>query len=183
MRCAVTGDPYTVFGYDGKQVRDNIHSDDVVSAFAAFHDKPRSGAVYNLGGGRESNCSMREAITACERISGNQLDWSYSDEARMGDHRWWISDLSAFKADYPEWTSSRRRCARSTTPSSSAGPSADLVQLAGRDVVDEPAHGVALGHERAVANAVHRVAHVVLEVREGLGRPRRLHPRLAQHVA
>src|SRR3954447_3808986 len=103
MKCTVSGDPYTVFGYDGKQVRDNIHSDDVVSAFEAFHRDPRAAAVYNLGGGRESNCSMREAITACERISGRELDWTYSDQARMGDHRWWISDLSAFKADYPEW--------------------------------------------------------------------------------
>src|SRR4051794_26031831 len=104
MKCTVSGDPYTVFGYDGKQVRDNIHSDDVVSAFEAFHRNPRAGAVYNLGGGRESNVSMIEAIAHCERISGNQLNWTYSDEARMGDHRWWISDLSAFKADYPEWS-------------------------------------------------------------------------------
>src|SRR5215213_4713817 len=94
MRCAVTGQQYTVFGYGGKQVRDNIHSNDVVSAFEVFHEAPRAGAVYNLGGGRESNCSMREAIAVCERISGNELDWSLSDEARMGDHRWWISDLS-----------------------------------------------------------------------------------------
>jgi CDP-paratose 2-epimerase len=103
MRCTVTGDPYTVFGYDGKQVRDNIHCHDVVSAMEAFHAAPRAGAVYNLGGGRASNCSMLEAIAACERISGRTLDWSYSDEARIGDHRWWISDLSAFKRDYPEW--------------------------------------------------------------------------------
>ena len=74
-----------------------------MSAFEAFHRNPRAAAVYNLGGGRESNCSMREAIAACERISGNPLNWTYSDQARMGDHRWWISDLSAFKADYPEW--------------------------------------------------------------------------------
>jgi CDP-paratose 2-epimerase len=103
MRCAVTGDAYTVFGYDGKQVRDNIHSNDVVSAMEAFHRAPRAAAVYNLGGGRESNCSMREAIAACERISGNTLDWTLSDQARMGDHRWWISDLSGFKRDYPDW--------------------------------------------------------------------------------
>ena len=103
MRCAVTGDPYTIFGYDGKQVRDNIHSNDVVRAFEAFHRAPRAAAVYNLGGGRESNCSMREAIAACERISGHQLEWTLSDESRMGDHRWWISDLSGFKRDYPDW--------------------------------------------------------------------------------
>ncbi len=103
MRCAVRGEPYTVFGYDGRQVRDNIHSNDVVRAFEAFHRAPRAAAVYNLGGGRESNCSMREAIAACERISGNALDWSLSDDARMGDHRWWISDLSEFRRDYPGW--------------------------------------------------------------------------------
>jgi CDP-paratose 2-epimerase len=103
MRCAVTGDAYTVHGYDGKQVRDNMHSGDVVSAMQAFHRAPRTAAVYNLGGGRESNCSMREAIAACERISGHTLNWTLSDEARMGDHRWWISDLSEFKRDYPDW--------------------------------------------------------------------------------
>jgi CDP-paratose 2-epimerase len=103
MRCTVSGTPYTVFGYDGKQVRDNIHCDDVVRAFEAFHRAPRAAAVYNLGGGRDANCSMREAIAACERISGRTLDWTYSDQARMGDHRWWISDLSAFRADYPDW--------------------------------------------------------------------------------
>jgi CDP-paratose 2-epimerase len=103
MRCAVTGEPYTVLGYAGKQVRDNIHSSDLVAAMEAFHRSPRAGAVYNIGGGRESNCSMREAIAACERISGKQLDWTLSDEPRMGDHRWWISDLSEFRRDYPEW--------------------------------------------------------------------------------
>jgi CDP-paratose 2-epimerase len=103
MRCTVVGEPYTVFGYEGKQVRDNIHCNDVVSAMAAFHRSPRAGAVYNLGGGRASNCSMREAIAACERISGRTLEWTLSDEPRMGDHRWWISDLSAFQRDYPDW--------------------------------------------------------------------------------
>ena len=103
MKCTVTGEPYTVFGYDGKQVRDNIHSNDVVSAMEAFHRAPRTAAVYNLGGGRASNCSMREAMAACERISGRTLDWTLSDQARMGDHRWWISDLSEFERDYPDW--------------------------------------------------------------------------------
>ena len=103
MKCTVTGDPYTVFGYDGKQVRDNIHSNDVVSAMEAFHRAPRRAAVYNLGGGRASNCSMREAISACERIAGRELDWTLSDQARMGDHRWWISDLSEWERDYPDW--------------------------------------------------------------------------------
>jgi CDP-paratose 2-epimerase len=103
MKCTATGTPYTVFGYDGKQVRDNIHSNDVVAAMEAFHRAPRAAAVYNLGGGRDHSCSMREAIAACEAIAGRKLDWTLSDQARMGDHRWWISDLSEFERDYPEW--------------------------------------------------------------------------------
>jgi CDP-paratose 2-epimerase len=102
-KCAVTGEPYTVFGYCGKQVRDNIHSADVVSAFAAFHRDPKVAAVYNIGGGRFSNCSMLEAITLCEQIAGRALDWSLSDQARMGDHRWWISDVSDFATEYTSW--------------------------------------------------------------------------------
>jgi CDP-paratose 2-epimerase len=104
MRCVVTGMPYTVFGYGGRQVRDNIHCDDVVNAFAAFHADPRPAAVYNLGGGRASNCSMLEAIALSEQIAGRELDWTLSDEARIGDHRWWISDLAAFERDYPSWS-------------------------------------------------------------------------------
>jgi CDP-paratose 2-epimerase len=103
MRCTVTGTPYTVYGYGAKQVRDNIHSADVVRAFEVFHQSPRVAAVYNLGGGRESNCSMLEAIELCEGIAGRALDWTLSDQARMGDHRWWISDLAAFRSDYPGW--------------------------------------------------------------------------------
>lgn len=103
MRCCATGEPYTVFGYDGKQVRDNIHSADLVAAFAAFHRNPRSAAVYNIGGGRDSNCSMLEAIAMCERITGRSLDWRLSDDNRTGDHRWWVSDLEPFRAHYPGW--------------------------------------------------------------------------------
>jgi CDP-paratose 2-epimerase len=103
MRCAVTGEPYTVYGYRGKQVRDNLHSADLVRAFDAFHAAPRAGAVYNMGGGRESNCSMLEAIALCGQIAGRELDYAVVDEARIGDHRWWISDLSDFRRDYPEW--------------------------------------------------------------------------------
>jgi CDP-paratose 2-epimerase len=103
MRCTVTGDPYTVFGYGAKQVRDNIHSADVVRAFAEFHRAPRTAALYNLGGGRASNCSMLEAIELCEQITDRELNWQLSDRARMGDHRWWISDLSEFQRDYPGW--------------------------------------------------------------------------------
>jgi CDP-paratose 2-epimerase len=104
MRCTVAGERYTVFGYGGKQVRDNIHSADLVQAFLEFHRAPRAGAVYNIGGGRESNCSMLEAIALCEQIAGPPLDWHLSDDARMGDHRWWISDLRPFQADYPAWS-------------------------------------------------------------------------------
>ncbi len=103
MRCTVTGDRYTIFGYEGKQVRDNIHANDVVRAFHAFHRSPRAAAVYNLGGGRESNVSMIEAIALCQEIAGRKLDYSYSSQARIGDHRWWVSDLEAFKRDYPDW--------------------------------------------------------------------------------
>jgi CDP-paratose 2-epimerase len=104
MRCTISGDPYTVFGYAGKQVRDNIHSADLVRAFEEFRRAPSSGAVYNMGGGRHSNCSMIEAIEICERIAGRELRWELSDTARKGDHRWWISDLQPFQADYPGWS-------------------------------------------------------------------------------
>jgi CDP-paratose 2-epimerase len=103
MRCTVTGEPYTVFGYAGKQVRDNIHAADLVAAFHAFHRAPRPAAVYNIGGGRQSNCSMLEAIDLCQEIAGRELDWKLGEENRIGDHRWWISDLQPFKQDYPGW--------------------------------------------------------------------------------
>jgi CDP-paratose 2-epimerase len=103
MRCTVKGEPYTVFGYGAKQVRDNIHSADLVAAFEAFHRAPRAAAVYNIGGGRFSNCSMLEAIALCEEIAGRKLQWSLDERARMGDHRWWISDLAEFQRDYPDW--------------------------------------------------------------------------------
>lgn len=103
MKCAVSGKPYRVFGYKGKQVRDNIHSHDLVEAFLHFFRNPRSGEVYNIGGGRHSNCSMLEAITLCQEISGNRMDWSYVEENRIGDHLWWISDVRKFKAHYPGW--------------------------------------------------------------------------------
>ncbi len=104
MKCTVTGRPYTVYGYGGKQVRDNIHSADLVAAFEYFVRQPRSAAVYNIGGGRAANCSMLEAIDLCESISGRKLRWSYEEANRIGDHKWWISDLSQFQADYPDWS-------------------------------------------------------------------------------
>jgi CDP-paratose 2-epimerase len=103
MRCTITGDPYTIFGYEGKQVRDNIHAADLVAAFDAFQRAPRPGSVYNIGGGRDSNCSMLEAIDLCEQIAGRELQWTLSEANRIGDHRWWISDLGPFRSDYPDW--------------------------------------------------------------------------------
>jgi CDP-paratose 2-epimerase len=103
MRCTVSGQPYTVYGYKAKQVRDNLHSVDLVDAFLEFHRAPRAGAVYNMGGGRFANCSILEAIDLCQRIAGRELRWELSDDARVGDHMWWISDLDEFRRDYPGW--------------------------------------------------------------------------------
>jgi len=103
MKCAATGKPYTVYGYKAKQVRDNIHSADLINAFFEFYKQPRSGEVYNMGGGRFSNCSMLEAIQLCQEITGRKLNWVYTDKNRIGDHIWYISDLSRFKAHYPGW--------------------------------------------------------------------------------
>lgn len=103
MRCTVEGKPYRVFGYKGKQVRDNIHSADLVEAFWQFCQAPRSGEVYNMGGSRHSNCSMLEAIELCEEISGKKLNWKYEEDNRIGDHIWWISDVRRFQEHYPEW--------------------------------------------------------------------------------
>jgi CDP-paratose 2-epimerase len=103
MKCCVTGTPYRVFGYKGKQVRDNIHSADLISAFEHFFRAPRQAAVYNMGGGRVSNCSMLEAITLCEEISGRKLQWEYVEGSRQGDHIWWISDVERFQHHYTDW--------------------------------------------------------------------------------
>jgi CDP-paratose 2-epimerase len=103
MKCTAQGMPYRVFGYKGKQVRDNIHSYDLVNAFWHFFRAPRVGEVYNIGGSRHSCCSMLEAIEGCERISGRKLDWSYIEDNRIGDHIWWISDVGKFQCHYPEW--------------------------------------------------------------------------------
>ena len=103
MRCTVTGEPYTIFGYKGKQVRDNIHSYDLINAAYHFYQNPCGGEVYNIGGGRFSNCSVLEAVQLCEKIAGKRLNWTYSESNRSGDHIWWISDVSKFKAHYPTW--------------------------------------------------------------------------------
>ena len=104
VKCAVTGDAYTVFGYKGKQVRDNIHAYDLVNAFWHFVQKPRSAEVYNMGGSRHSNCSMLEAIAVCEDLTGRPMNWSYADGNRAGDHIWWISDVRRFQSHYPDWS-------------------------------------------------------------------------------
>ncbi|GAB3783988.1 NAD-dependent epimerase/dehydratase family protein [Spirosoma horti] len=104
MKCAITGTQYTVFGYQGKQVRDNIHSYDLVNMFWHFYQNPRVGEVYNAGGGRHANCSMLEAIALCEQISGNKMNYTYSETNRIGDHIWYISNLNKFKSHYPDWT-------------------------------------------------------------------------------
>jgi CDP-paratose 2-epimerase len=103
VKCALTGKPYTIYGYKGKQVRDNIHSYDLVTAFWEYFQKPIPGAVYNMGGSRHSNCSMLEAIAYTEELTGQRLNFSLSDEARSGDHIWWISDVRRFQRDFPEW--------------------------------------------------------------------------------
>jgi CDP-paratose 2-epimerase len=107
MKCTAAGEPYTLFGYEGKQVRDNLHAADLVDAFLLFHANPRTAAVYNIGGGRENACSVLEAIELCEGIAGRELRWELSDESRIGDHRWWISDLDEFGSDYGGWRPER----------------------------------------------------------------------------
>jgi len=103
MRCTMTGTRYRVYGYRGKQVRDAIHSADLIHAFHEFFRAPRIAEVYNIGGGRFSNCSVLEAIQMSEEISGKKLDWEYVDQPRIGDHIWWIGDNGRFASHYPEW--------------------------------------------------------------------------------
>jgi CDP-paratose 2-epimerase len=102
-RAVREGLTYRIFGYKGKQVRDNIHSYDVCTAIMAFADRPRPGSVYNLGGGRDNSVSILEAIERFEELMGRKLETTYVDEARRGDHVCYISDLSRFRADFPEW--------------------------------------------------------------------------------
>lgn len=103
VKCAITGDHYTIYGYKGKQVRDNIHSWDLINMFWHFYQNPRYGEVYNAGGGRHSNCSMMEAIQYCENMTGNKMNYQYSETNRIGDHIWWISSLAKFQEHYPSW--------------------------------------------------------------------------------
>ena len=103
VKAAIWEQPYTIFGYKGKQVRDNISSLDVIRAFDAFFSNPRLGEVYNLGGGRNNSVSMLEAISLIEEIAGKKIQWSYTEQNRIGDHICYISDLQKLRLHYPEW--------------------------------------------------------------------------------
>jgi CDP-paratose 2-epimerase len=104
IKCIYSGKKYTIFGYKGKQVRDNIHSHDLVNAFWHFYQKPQAGGqVYNMGGARNSNISMLEAIEAIEKRLGKKANFEMSPDNRIGDHIWYISDVSKFKSHYPDW--------------------------------------------------------------------------------
>jgi CDP-paratose 2-epimerase len=108
VRVAILGEKYRIFGYKGKQVRDQIHSIDVVRVMEAIIESPRSGEVYNLGGGRESNASVLESIDKIEALTGRKIDWEYVDQNRMGDHICYISDLTKLKSHYPNWSLTKR---------------------------------------------------------------------------
>jgi CDP-paratose 2-epimerase len=103
VQCIVTGRPYTIYGYKGKQVRDNIHATDVVNAFYRFYQKPKSGEVYNIGGGRYSNVSIMEAIARIEERTGKKSKTIYKEQNRIGDHIWYITDLAKFMKHFPDW--------------------------------------------------------------------------------
>jgi CDP-paratose 2-epimerase len=103
MKCSISNTHYTIFGYKGKQVRDNIHAWDLVNMFWHFYKSPKNGEVYNAGGSRFSNCSMIEAIEICEKITSNKMNYSYTNDNRSGDHIWYISDVNKFKSHYPSW--------------------------------------------------------------------------------
>jgi len=107
VKVTLSGATYSVFGYKGKQVRDNIHSHDVVRAIEEFAANPRHGEVYNLGGGRENSISMLEAIERIEQMTGKKLTWRYVEEARKGDHICYISNMRKLRKDYPNWTITR----------------------------------------------------------------------------
>jgi CDP-paratose 2-epimerase len=103
VKCASAGTPYTIFGYKGKQVRDNIHSADLIGAFDAYFRNPRPAEVYNMGGGRSGSCSIIEAIRYCEELTDREFQFSYNNDNRRGDHTWWITDVSKFEQHYPSW--------------------------------------------------------------------------------
>ena len=104
MKCCITGAPYTIFGYKGKQVRDNLHSFDLVNAFDHFYQNPRVGEVYNIGGGRSNSCSIHEAMALSESLTGKKMNFTVQNEPRVGDHIWYITNFGKFKNHYPDWT-------------------------------------------------------------------------------
>ena len=107
VRCNLESTEYRIFGYKGKQVRDNIHSEDVAAFIYAFWQAPRTGEVYNLGGGKENSCSIWEAFSLVESITGKKQVHRYVDDARIGDHICYYSDLRKMRAHYPQWTITR----------------------------------------------------------------------------
>jgi len=107
MMCAVIGRPYNIFGYKGKQVRDNIHSLDLIRAFDSYFENPRSGEAYNIGGTRFSNCSLTEAVKKCETITGNKMILNYMEDNRIGDHIWYVSSMKKFKDHFPDWSQTK----------------------------------------------------------------------------
>ena len=103
VHAAVTEKPYTIFGYKGKQVRDQIHSFDVLTAFEHFANSPRAGEVYNLGGGKQNSASVLETIDMIASLCGYQLNWTLSEQNRIGDHICYYSDLRKLQSHYPNW--------------------------------------------------------------------------------
>ena len=103
VKCALTGSEYTVIGYKGKQVRDNIHADDLASMFLHYMRRPEPGEVYNAGGARQIHCSVQEAIALAERVTGKTMKTRYVEQNRIGDHIWYVSDTRKFQTDYPDW--------------------------------------------------------------------------------
>ena len=104
VKCTLTGKNYTIYGYSGKQVRDIIHAHDLASSFWHFYQQPRAGEVYNIGGSRYSHCSLLEAVSMVEELSGKKLNYTFSNQARSGDHIWWISDVRRFQKHYQKWS-------------------------------------------------------------------------------
>jgi len=103
LRCCVAEMPYEIIGYGGKQVRDNIHASDLVSAIEMFLEHPKPGAVYNIGGGRGNSCSILEAIALAEEVTGKKMRIAYREQPRIGDHIWWITNTEKFRTDFPDW--------------------------------------------------------------------------------
>jgi CDP-paratose 2-epimerase len=107
VKVAVTGGTYTIYGYKGKQVRDQIHSYDVIRAFEEFLQDPRPGEVYNIGGGRQNSASVLESIKMIETLTGAPMRWQYEEQNRIGDHICYISDLGKLRSHFPNWSITR----------------------------------------------------------------------------